>query len=111
MGEQMFLFPDDAALLQTDADGVVRVARTRVTLDTVVGAFLEGATPETIADQYPSLTLAQVYMVIAYYLRHQGDVDTYLVSRRQKAAEVRQENEIRFDPTGVRSRLLARRGS
>ena len=32
--------------LRTDADGVVRVGRTRVTLDTVVAAFEEGATAE-----------------------------------------------------------------
>lgn len=42
-----------------DADGVVRVAGTRVTLDTVVAAFEEGATAEEIAQQYPSLAFAR----------------------------------------------------
>ena len=94
-----------------DADGVVRVGGTRVTLDTLVAAFREGASPETIADQYPSLQLGDVYTVLGYYLRHQAEVNAYLDKRRQLAAQVRQENETRFDPTGVRERLLARRNS
>jgi uncharacterized protein (DUF433 family) len=93
----------------TDADGVVRIGGTRVTVDTLVAAFREGATAETIAEQYPSLSLADVYTAIGYYLRHQAEVDAYLQKRRQEAAEVRQENEKRFNPVGVRERLLARR--
>src|SRR5438105_12510053 len=93
----------------TDADGVVRVGGTRVSLDTLVTAFREGATAETITDQYPSLRLGDIYTVIGYYLRHQTEVDAYLEQRRQQAAQVRQENEARFNPVGIRDRLLARR--
>ena len=42
---------DQPIPLSADADGVVRVANTRVTFDTVIAAFHEGATPETIAQQ------------------------------------------------------------
>lgn len=95
--------------LVTGADGVVRVGATRVALDVVIAAFREGATAEEIAQQYPTLQLADVYSVVGYYLRHQTDVDAYLNNRRRRAGEVRQENETRFDPVGVRDRLLARR--
>ena len=95
--------------LVADRDGVMRVGGTRVTLDTVVAAFREGATAEEIAQQYPSLRLADVYAVIGYYLHHQREVDDYLRERRQQAAEARRSNEARFDPAGVRDRLLARR--
>jgi uncharacterized protein (DUF433 family) len=95
--------------LATDADGVIRVGGTRVTLDTVVAAFLSGASAETIADQYSSLLLADVYATITYYLRHRAEVDEYLARARQLADEVRRENEARFPPEGVRARLLARR--
>jgi uncharacterized protein (DUF433 family) len=95
--------------LVTDADGVVRVSKTRVTLDTIVTAFLEGATAEEIVEQYPSLQLSDVYSVIGYYLRHKAEVDAYLVERQHRAAEVRQEAERRFNPMGIRDRLLARR--
>ncbi len=95
--------------LTRDSNGVMRVAETRVTLDIVVAAFQAGATPETIVQQYPSLALADVYAVIGYYLKHQPEVDVYLQQREAEAARIRQENEARFDPTGVRERLLARR--
>jgi uncharacterized protein (DUF433 family) len=95
--------------LEADRDGVVRVGGTRVTLDTVVAAFHEGATAEEIAQQYTSLRLADVYAVIGYYLRHQKEVDDYLRQRQQQAIEARRSNEARFDSVGVRDRLLARR--
>lgn len=95
--------------LRTDAESVVRVGRTRVTLDTVVAAFGEGATAEEIAQQYPSLDLADVYAVISYYLRRRPEVDAYLRERGRESEETRRQNERRFDPLGVRDRLLARR--
>jgi uncharacterized protein (DUF433 family) len=100
---------DQPTPLITDADGVVRVGNTRVTLDSVIAAFREGATPETIAQQYPSLALADVYAVISYYLHHRPEVHAYLQQRAQTATQIRQENEARFDPAGIRDRLIARR--
>ncbi|MGB3402663.1 MAG: DUF433 domain-containing protein [Microcoleaceae cyanobacterium] len=64
--------------LQTTADGVVRVGKTRVTLDTVVAVFKQGATAEEIVYRYPSLKLADVYATIAFYLNHESDVEAYL---------------------------------
>ena len=75
--------------LETDSDGVVRVGGTRVTLETVVATFLDGATAEEIARQYPSLNLADVYAVISYYLRHTEEVERYLSERREQAADVK----------------------
>jgi uncharacterized protein (DUF433 family) len=97
--------------LRVDEDGVVRVGGTRVTLDTVVSAYLGGASPEEIVDRYPSLSLAAVYGVISYYLHHGPQVDAYLRERAQQAAAIRRENEERFDPRGVRERLLTRRST
>lgn len=99
----------DPVPLIADANGVIRVGKTRVTLDTVVTAFLDGATAEEIVEQYPSLLLSDVYSVIGYYLRHKIEVDAYLSERQARADEVRQEAEKRFNPIGIRERLLARR--
>lgn len=77
-------------------------------LDTIVAAFLRGATAEEIVQQYPSLGLADVYAVIAYYLRQREDVGAYLRQRQQRASQIRQQNEARSNPAGVRERLLAR---
>jgi uncharacterized protein (DUF433 family) len=101
----------DPVPIATDADGVVRVSGTRVTLDTLVAAFRQGASPESIADQYPALALADVYTALGYYLRHQEEVEAYLQRRHQQAAQVRGQSEARFSPVGVRERLLARRNS
>ena len=95
--------------LETDADGVVRVGGTRVTLDTIVAAFTKGATAEEIVYQYPSLNLADVYSVIGYYLQRCSDIEAYLRWRQRQADEVREQNEAQFDPHGIRDRLLARR--
>ena len=102
-------FAAEAVPLETDVDGVVRVGNTRVTLDTVAAAFNEGATAEEIVQQYPSLSLADVYQVISYYLRRTAEVEAYLRQRRAEAEAVRRQNESRLDPQGVRDRLLSRR--
>lgn len=100
---------DNPTPLATDADGVVRVGGTRVTLDTLIVAFLSGATAEEIALQYPSLTLADVYAVLGYYLHHRSEIDEYLRQRQHQAAAIQRQNEALFDQTGLRERLQARR--
>jgi uncharacterized protein (DUF433 family) len=95
--------------LVSGADGVMRVGGTRVTLDTILAAFSKGATAEEIAQQYPSVSLADVYQVIAYFLRHTSEVETYLARRRKESQEVRRANEARWPADGIRARLLARR--
>lgn len=99
----------DSIPLTIDANGVVRISKSRVTLDTVVTAFLEGCTAEEIREQYPSLQLSDIYSVIGYYLRHQPEVNDYLMMRQRLHTEVRQEVEKHFNPVGIRARLLARR--
>ena len=93
--------------LATDASGTIRVAGSRVTLDTVVAAFDSGATPEQIAQDYP-LRLDDIYAVITYYLRHADEVNTYLAKRGEQADAARQEASRRYDQTGLRQHLLSR---
>ncbi len=100
--------PESLPLIE-GSDGVIRIGGTRVTLETVVEAFKEGAAAEEIATQYPALHLGDVYATIAYYLRHRADVEVYVQRQEQRAEMVRQENLARFDQRGIRERLLARR--
>jgi uncharacterized protein (DUF433 family) len=97
--------------LESDADGVVRVGGTRVTLDTIVVAFQQGATAEEIAQQYPTVTLSDIYAAIAYYLRHRQEVEAYLKEGKQQGDALRQQQEVEYDRQEIRSRLLARRSS
>ena len=59
------------------------VAGTRVSLDSIVYAFLAGQTAESIAQSFPVLTLEQVYGAITFYLANRPDIDAYL--RREEA--------------------------
>ena len=79
------------------------------TLDTLVAAFDAGATAEEIAQQYSSVSLADVYSVITYYLRHKTEVSAYLHRRQEQAATVREEVERRIPPSDIREQLIARR--
>ncbi len=97
--------------LTPDPGGVIRVGGTRVTLDTVVSAFNEGATPEEIVQQYASLALGDVYAVISFYLRRWQEVDAYLREREVQRTAIRAQSEARDSPAGIRQRLLARRAS
>src|SRR5664279_1515585 len=90
-------------------DGVMRVRGTRVTLETVLSAFAEGATAEEIAQRYPSISLADAYQVIGYCLRHASELEPYLERRRQDIRETRRSNESIWPPVGIRDRLAARR--
>lgn len=60
-------------------EGAYRVGGTRVSLDSVVYGFQDGASPECIQQSFPALTLEQVYGAIAYYLANQVTIDQYLI--------------------------------
>ncbi len=100
----------EAAPLAVDEYGRALVGGTRIPLETVIGEFLDGASAETIVQNFDTLALADVYATFAYYLRHRDVVDAYLAERAEVAARVRAECERRFprDP-GLRERLVRRR--
>ncbi len=63
-----------------------RVADTRISLDSVIINWLNGESPESIAQNFDTLLLEQVYGAIAFYLANREMVDAYL-----------RQNEIEFD--------------
>jgi uncharacterized protein (DUF433 family) len=99
------------APIQVDEHGVARVGGTRVTLDSVVYAFRDGASAEAIADRFDSLDLADIYAVIAFYLQEGEAVDAYLHDREREARALREQIERRFPSDGLRKALLARRAA
>ncbi len=64
--------------LRADPDGTIRVVGTRLTLDTIVTAYRDGAPPEEIARRFPGISLPDTYAVIGYYLRYPREVEAYL---------------------------------
>jgi uncharacterized protein (DUF433 family) len=95
--------------LVQEPDGTAHVTESRVTLDTLVTAFRNGATAEQIQDSFPTVSLRDIYGVIAYYLEHQDDVDEYLRTRRNEAEAIRRKIEARQDTAAFRARVRARR--
>ena len=107
--EALLECPTRQTLFEAGGDGVIRIAGSRVTLDTIAEAFAQGATAEELAQQYPSLSLADIYSTIAHVLRHPVEIAQYLADRAVIHAGVKKENERRFSPESVRARLLARK--
>jgi uncharacterized protein (DUF433 family) len=100
----------DPVPLRADERGGLRIGDSRVSLDTLIHEYENGADPEGIVHAYPTLRLADVYAVIAYYLRHQDEVNDYLRRREAEAAELRREIESRQPGhADLRAKLLARR--
>lgn len=64
-------------------EGNYFLSGSRVSLDSVVYGFLNGESPETIRDNFPTLSLEQVYGAVAFYLAHQTEVDDYLKSKNE----------------------------
>jgi uncharacterized protein (DUF433 family) len=95
--------------LRLDPNGTLYVGETRVPLDTVVGVYETGMSPEEIVRRYDTLRLVDVFGVLSFYLAHREEVEAYLSERRRLAAEVRVENQARFPTQGARDKLLARR--
>src|SRR5436305_7755917 len=83
----------DPPPLRADAGGTVRVGGSRVRLDLVVEQYENGMTPEDMVRAYDTLDLADVYGVIAYYLRHRDEVRAYLKRRGEEADALRTKVE------------------
>jgi uncharacterized protein (DUF433 family) len=105
-----FIAQAEAPPLHEDAGGALRVGDSRVLLELVIRAFQDGATPEAIVKRYSTLALPDVYAVIAYYLRHPGEVEAYLDRREQAAEDARRRivNQ-QGDLAEIRAQLRARR--
>ena len=94
-------------------DGTIRIADSRVSLDSVVQHFKLGASAEQIVQKFPALDLADVYAAITYYLNHKETIEEYL--RQQDADGDDVQREIESHPqyqkqsAELRARLLARK--
>lgn len=95
--------------LRADEHGAIRVGETRVLLELVIHAYDMGETPEGIVESYPSLTIADVYAVIGYYLSNRKSVDAYVRQRDANAEAILREMEanLSIEARALRNRLKA----
>ena len=96
----------EAPPLDVDDTGTIRVAGTRVTLDTLIELYKDGYTAEELARAFPTLTLADVHTVIGYYLRHRQEVEAYLERQYREGEEIRRKLEALPGHADLRQRLL-----
>ena len=66
------------------ADGSYYLTGSRVSLASVIYGFQDGESPETIQHNFPSLSLAQVYGAIAFYLSRPQESAAYLAELKRK---------------------------
>lgn len=78
-------------------DDTYMIGGTRVSLDSIVHAFVSGDSAETIAQAFPVLNLEQVYGAITFYLAHREEVDRYLAAR-QRDFDAQREASRKADP-------------
>ena len=95
--------------LIADSTGTIHVGQTRVRLDTIVYAFNQGYTAEEILSQFPTLELADIYVVISYYLTNREAVDEYIQQQEQEAASLQEQLESRPGYQAFRQRLHERK--
>ena len=89
-------------------DGSIRMGSSRVTLDCIVHESTSGSTAEQIQDDFPTLSLREIYGAISYYLDHEDQVEEYLQRRDQEAARIRAKIEDRPRIDALRRRLRER---
>jgi uncharacterized protein (DUF433 family) len=104
--------------LQVEADSsFIRLTGHRIGLAEVVRLYNRGASAEMIASHYPTLSLAEVYSVLAFYLHNERDVDAYvseddkLLTEQEQSARVTQRPVPGIDELRRRFSLLKKSGS
>ncbi|MGH7962237.1 MAG: DUF433 domain-containing protein [Candidatus Binatia bacterium] len=93
----------------TQIDGAYCIADSRVSLDSVVYAWRDGLSPESIKESFPVLTLEEVYGAIVFYLANQEEIDKYLSLSAAEFETARQKSieRMRRDKPQLYARLLA----
>jgi uncharacterized protein (DUF433 family) len=89
------------------SNGALRVGPTRVTLEVLLTAHLQGDTPEQIVQAFPTLDLADVYSVIGHYYRHKAAFDAHL-AEIERLYQERRAHALANGQAGLKERLLAR---
>jgi uncharacterized protein (DUF433 family) len=87
--------------------GDIRIKGHRVGIETILHDYLaRSISPEEIAENYPSLTLEQVYATILYYLHDQERIGAYLEAWLEHGRRMRAEQERNPPPVIARLRQL-----
>jgi uncharacterized protein (DUF433 family) len=85
------------------------IAGTRVSLDSIVYRWREGLSAETIQKEcFTTLSLAQVFGALAYYLDHQTEIDEYLKKAEEEEEVIREQLRAAYPEAARRVDELAK---
>ena len=85
-------------------EGGWRIADSRVSLDSVIAGYWEGRSPEAIAEEFPALTVEQVYGAIAFYLRNRPEIDEYLLKQGARWQDLESRSRLQHGSLTARLR-------
>lgn len=95
------IYSEKSAYIEKTEAGGLRIRGTRVSLDSIVYAFLDGEPAESIVRSFPTLRLEQVYGAITYYLSNRVEIDAYL-QRAHDDFEAQRQSARDRDPAFYR---------
>ena len=85
-------------------NGGARLNGCRVALEGVVIMYQQGHSAEEIHENLPTAGLAEIHASIAYYLRHQAEVQGYIdeIERETEQVMAKAESQPRYQETKAR---------
>ena len=89
-------------------DGTIRIKGSRVSLEIIVRQFKQGATAEQLLEDFPSLTLRDIYGAIYYYLDNTEAVEDYMRQQEDSAVGMRAFLDSHLNSAALRTRIRAR---
>jgi len=93
--------------LETNKQGVIRVKGTRVSLDSILHAYNEGATAEEIVLRFPTCAIEDIYTILSWALNNPAFVNEYMAAQAASRSQLEQEIKREFPSNGLRERLVA----
>ena len=101
------LLKTESIPIRRTAEGAILIGGTRVTLESLLYCYYEGASPETIQEAYPALSLPDIYLVLGYCLRNPQEVQAYMDQHKELTRTAREKfSEKNLE---LKARLLARK--
>lgn len=99
--------------LRLTEDGTIRIGNSRVSLESIVYHYKLGASAEQIAQKFPSLDLADIYVTFSYIINNKEEVEEYLNQQESEgnAIQAKIESDPQYQKTmsDIRARILARK--
>ena len=97
--------------IEVDDRGVAKLIGSRTKVRMIVIDTRSGMSPEAIHDEYPHLSMAQIYAALAYYHDHRDEIEAEIVEADRYVKEMRANHVPSFTRAELEARWRAIRGT